>query len=79
MGNLLIILIGWEQNMPQDRLIQAIGRMERALSRLEATDLQAVISNVDEPSDLAQRHEHLKAQAKAAISEIDRLLSGMEF
>jgi hypothetical protein len=64
--------------MPQDRLIQAIGRMERALSRLEATDLQAVISNVDEPSDLAQRHENLKAQAKAAISEIDSLLSGME-
>jgi hypothetical protein len=63
--------------MPQDRLMQAIGRMERAVSRLENVDLSPSVSST-EPSDLAQRHERLKAEARAAISEIDGLLSGLE-
>jgi hypothetical protein len=63
--------------MPQDRLMQAIGRMERALSRLENIDLRP-LSGGTEPSDLAQRHERLKSETRAAISEIDGLLSGLE-
>jgi hypothetical protein len=63
--------------MPQDRLMQAIGRMERALSRLENIDLRPSPGGAD-PSDLAQRHERLKSETRAAISEIDGLVSSME-
>jgi hypothetical protein len=63
--------------MPQDKLMQAIGRMERALSRLESVDHSPAASSA-ESSDLAQRHEQLKAETRAAISEIDGLLSGLE-
>jgi hypothetical protein len=53
--------------MPQDRMMQAIGRMERALARLENAS--------GEPSDLQQRHDRLKQEAQSAIADIDRLLS----
>jgi hypothetical protein len=63
--------------MPNDRLIQAIGRMERALTRLENVDLRASAPG-SEPSDLQQRHERLKADTRAALSEIDGLIAGLE-
>lgn len=63
--------------MAQDRLMQAIGRMERALTRIEAIDLSPSENSGHDPA-LAQRHEQLKAETRAAVSEIDRLLAGME-
>jgi hypothetical protein len=59
--------------MATQRLIVAIGRIERALSRLEQMP-QSLPEPVDE--DLVHRHETLKAETRAAIGEIDRILAG---
>lgn len=63
--------------MPQDKLIQAIGRMERALSRLEKIDLKAM-SNGHDVSDLQARHARLKVETSNALAEIDGILSGLD-
>ncbi len=64
--------------MAQEQLIVAIGRIERALSRLEQIDLssgnQEAQSNSGGDADLIARHERLKAETRAAISEIDALI-----
>ena len=59
--------------MPQDRMMQAIGRIERALGRLETVDLDTSKQS-DEPSDLQQRHDRLRQETQAAIGELDHLL-----
>jgi phage host-nuclease inhibitor protein Gam len=59
--------------MATQRLIVAIGRIERALSRLEQMP-QPSPAKIDD--DLAGRHEKLKAETRAAIGEIDRILGG---
>lgn len=59
--------------MAEQRLIVAIGRIERALSRLEQIPERAPLP---ESSDLAQRHEALKAETRSAIADIDRILAG---
>lgn len=59
--------------MAEQRLIVAIGRIERALSRLEQLPVPAP-SVGDE--DLFQRHEKLKAETRTAIADIDRILAG---
>jgi hypothetical protein len=59
--------------MATQRLIVAIGRVERALSRLE----KLPHSLLTEPDDeLVTRHEKLKAETRAVIGEIDRILAG---
>ena len=60
--------------MPQQQLIMAIGRIERALSRLEQVPAQSQANQSD--TELSARHERLKTEAKAAISDIDRILAG---
>lgn len=55
--------------MAQERLILAIGRIERALSRLEMVK----VSGRDD-SELLARHEALKSETRAAIRDIDALL-----
>jgi hypothetical protein len=62
--------------MSDDRLITAIGRLERALSRIEAKGTAparapAVESRTD---DLEQRHQRLRARTQDAIERLDRLL-----
>ena len=59
--------------MPQDRMMQAIGRIERALGRLETVDLKSPKQSA-EPSDLQQRHNRLREETQAAIGELDHLL-----
>lgn len=59
--------------MAAQRLIVAIGRIERVLSRLEQLPKPASAST---DSELADRHEKLKAETQAAISDIDRILAG---
>ena len=59
--------------MAGQRLIVAIGRIERALSRLEQLPDPR---RPDDDTDLANRHERLKAETKLAISDIDRILAG---
>ena len=59
--------------MAEQRLIVAIGRIERALSRIERIPVQ---TPSHEKSDLTQRHEMLKSETHSAIAEIDRILAG---
>ncbi len=66
--------------MAQEQLIVAIGRLERALSRIEQADvssngLSANGAAVVTDADLVMRHNQLKAETRAAIKEIDALIS----
>lgn len=60
--------------MAQPQLIMAIGRIERALSRIEQAPRATV--NMGADSDLLAKHERLKSETKAAIADLDQLLSG---
>ena len=60
--------------MPQDRMMQAIGRIERALGRLETVDIIGS-KQLAEPSDLQQKHDRLRDEAQAVIGELDHLLA----
>jgi hypothetical protein len=60
--------------MAQQQLILAIGRIERALSRLEQLPGKP-ISPSGNP-ELEARHEKLKGETKAAINDIDKILAG---
>jgi hypothetical protein len=59
--------------MSQDRLIVAIGNIERALSRLEKIEFHKPNLQNDD-AELRARHEALKAETRAAIHEIDALI-----
>lgn len=62
--------------MAQQRLIQAIGRIEHALSRLEQASIKKTASADD--SGLVAKHDQLKAETEAAIRDIDRILAGQK-
>ncbi len=61
--------------MAAQRLIVAIGRIERALSKLEQLP-----DRTDPAADkeLFARHEKLKSETREAIKEIDDILAGGE-
>lgn len=59
--------------MADERLIDAIGRIERALSRVEKL---ATVPTNPHDTDLADRHERLKKETLDAIRGIDQILSG---
>ncbi|MEY3940623.1 MAG: hypothetical protein RLZZ604_1083 [Pseudomonadota bacterium] len=59
--------------MADERLIVAIGRIERALSRVEK--LATAPANPHD-TGLADRHERLKKETLDAIRGIDQILSG---
>ena len=61
--------------MADERLIFAIGRIERALSRIEKLAISTAAS-VD--SDLSKRHEKLKSETLAAIHDMDKILAGAD-
>ena len=60
--------------MPQQQLIITIGRIERALSRLE--QLSNSRANETRDPELVQKHERLKAETLLALGEIDEILAG---
>ena len=70
----------YSHSMANERLILAIGHMERALTRLETaqarlretTSVQAGAGD----ADLADRHQRLKAAAAEALAGVDTLLAG---
>ena len=68
--------------MANERLILAIGQLERALARLEsahvrlADDLQS--HTIAASDELLERHAHLKAAAADALAGIDALLARAE-
>lgn len=59
--------------MAVQQLIVAIGRIERALSRLERLpDRQEPVGD----PELANRHEKLKSETREALKQIDDILAG---
>jgi hypothetical protein len=60
--------------MAEQRLIVAIGRIERALSRIEQMPTRPASGTAD--TELALRHEKLKSETRSAIADIDRILAG---
>lgn len=61
--------------MDNERVILAIGRLERALSRIETANSRM---KADVDPALAARHEALKAEMKQAIRTIDGLIERQE-
>jgi len=66
--------------MTNERLILAIGQMERALSRIETAQTRANSGQPDHnreaDADLAARHHMLKTAAGQALAGIDAILAG---
>ena len=60
--------------MEQQQIMTVIGRIDRALSRIEQASTVPQESNGD--PKLFARHERLKIEAKNAIAELDKLLVG---
>jgi hypothetical protein len=60
--------------MPHDRMLNAIGRMESALARLEAIDMSRPQFSAD-TLDLQHRHDRLRQEATATLADIDRLIN----
>ena len=73
--------------MADERTIEAIGRIERALARIEALAEQAQqeLPHTPEPPreneellQLREAHQALRGKVEGAISQIDRLLAAEE-
>ena len=58
--------------MIEQRFIVAIGRIERALSRIEKSAASPVPTG---DNDLAERHERLKSETLMAIQDLDKILA----
>ena len=58
--------------MAQQRMIEAIGRLERAVSRLEQVQISDTLAH---DPDLEARYSKLKSATEQAVAEIDRLLA----
>ncbi len=69
--DLLIYHKNGVQGMAQDQLITAIGRIERAISKLEQVRLPTANDSND---DLKLRYDALKSATEQAVAEIDRLI-----
>lgn len=62
--------------MPDERVILAISRIERAFARIEASAGRSGTAPDGELEDLRQRHEALRQRVQGAVSQIDQLLAG---
>ena len=60
--------------MSDDRLITAIGRIERALSRIEARSGSLSGEKADDSKMLEVHHRRLRARTQSAIDRLDRLI-----
>jgi hypothetical protein len=66
--------------MSDDRALEAIARIDRALARIEAAaERQASVPSPEpELRELRQVHEALRGRVEGAIEQIDRLLASVE-
>jgi hypothetical protein len=65
--------------MGADRALQAIGRIERALARIESAATRPPPAPAGEgDARLAAAHAQLRGKVEAAIAEIDALLAAAE-
>ncbi|NJM51276.1 MAG: hypothetical protein HC843_10755 [Sphingomonadales bacterium] len=60
--------------MSHEKLILAIGRMERALSRLEQAPQGAIGAHLSD-SALLTKHDKLKSETSAVLADLDRLIA----
>jgi hypothetical protein len=60
--------------MAEQQLIIAIGRIERALSRIERAPPPSF--NVSNDTELQASHDRLKAETRAAIADLDTIIAG---
>jgi len=65
--------------MADERALEAISRIERALARIEqgAGRLKAEAANRDDPG-LRRAHDALKRKVAGAIGELDLIIDGAE-
>jgi hypothetical protein len=67
--------------MGDDRVIELIGRIDRALARIEAAAAQPAATQRAEDgraAALEQSHQVLRSRVESAIMQIDRLLASSE-
>jgi hypothetical protein len=64
------------RDMGQERVSQALGRIERAIARIEAAASGGGVQRpaADDAQDLREAHEALRRKVEGAIAQIDRLL-----
>jgi hypothetical protein len=60
--------------MAEQQLIIAIGRIERALSRIEQAPPPSFIPTND--TELQASHDRLKAETRAVIADLDTIIAG---
>jgi hypothetical protein len=58
--------------MIEQRFIVAVGRIERALSRIEKSAIAPASAG---DNDLAERHEKLKSETRMAVQDLDKILA----
>jgi len=65
--------------MADDRIIVAIGRIERALTRVERiARTPSPAAPTDDYAQLAARHERLRAETESSIETLDRLIAAID-
>ncbi len=66
--------------MGDDRVIELIGRIDRALSRIETAAARPAPPPPDDrrAASLEQAHQVLRGRVKSAIAQIDRLIASGE-
>ena len=68
--------------MGDDRVIELIGRIDRALARIEAASARrpapAPAADDGRAAAIAEAHRTLRAKVESAISQIDRLIAAGE-
>ncbi|HEX4735979.1 MAG TPA: hypothetical protein VH331_00285 [Allosphingosinicella sp.] len=66
--------------MGDDRVIELIGRVDRALARIEAAAARPAAPAPDDgrAAALEQAHQVLRSRVESAIMQIDRLLASGE-
>ena len=69
---------GYAGGMEQDRIQQALARIEAAALRIErAARPASARSAAPADADLARKHEALKREAWAALAELDSLIEAI--
>lgn len=63
--------------MSENGALTALGRIERALARIEAATARAPQppANERQMAELAARHDALRAETRQALADLDKLLS----
>ncbi|HYG48593.1 MAG TPA: hypothetical protein VD846_11725 [Allosphingosinicella sp.] len=64
--------------MGQDRVAQAIGRIESALARIEAAAQRPSAPGPSEDGALREAHEALRGRVREALAQLDTLIASAE-